>query len=205
MDNFLDAFNTANTYKVSEATAAEKAAQLASKATTNIDQQKYQKCITILQKYANGQVPEWDQNDIDTLLKTLNDAGFSDKALQKINPILNSAKKQLNASQSQSNNAQQSQQLQNSAVQNSDTASQESTQNNSQQQTILQKDAGPVNSAPQQAEQKPKGNAANVNRYKKYLKTMLKDANPEDLIAAIEEIAASKKMNQNTSQPLKVG
>ena len=86
-DTFLNAFN--------EATAKEKAAQKAQGATANINQQSYEKCINILQKYANGQVPEWDPKDIDTLLKLLNDAGFSDKALQKINPILNNAKKQL--------------------------------------------------------------------------------------------------------------
>ena len=84
---FLNAFN--------EATAKEKAAQKAQGATANINQQSYEKCINILQKYANGQVPEWDPKDLDTLLKLLNDAGFSDKALQKINPILNNAKKQL--------------------------------------------------------------------------------------------------------------
>lgn len=86
-DTFLNAFN--------EATAKEKAAQKAQSATANINQQSYEKCINILQKYANGQVPEWDPKDLDTLLKLLNDAGFSDKALQKINPILNNAKKQL--------------------------------------------------------------------------------------------------------------
>lgn len=86
-DMFLNAFN--------EATAKEKAAQKAQGATANINQQSYEKCINILQKYANGQVPEWDPKDLDTLLKLLNDAGFSDKALQKINPILNNAKKQL--------------------------------------------------------------------------------------------------------------
>ena len=86
-DIFLNAFN--------EATAKEKAAQKAQGATANINQQSYEKCINILQKYANGQVPEWDPKDLDTLLKLLNDAGFSDKALQKINPILNNAKKQL--------------------------------------------------------------------------------------------------------------
>ena len=86
-DIFLNAFN--------EATAKEKAAQKAQGATANINQQSYKKCINILQKYANGQVPEWDPKDIDELLKRLNDAGFSDKALQKINPILNNAKKQL--------------------------------------------------------------------------------------------------------------
>lgn len=86
-DTFLNAFN--------EATAKEKAAQKAQGATANINQQSYEKCINILQKYANGQVPEWDPKDLDTLLKLLNDAGFSDKALQKINPILNNAKKQL--------------------------------------------------------------------------------------------------------------
>lgn len=86
-DIFLNAFN--------EATAKEKAAQKAQGATANINQQSYEKCINILQKYANGQVPEWDPKDIDELLKLLNDAGFSDKALQKINPILNNAKKQL--------------------------------------------------------------------------------------------------------------
>ena len=86
-DIFLNAFN--------EATAKEKAAQKAQDATANINQQSYEKCINILQKYANGQVPEWDPKDLDTLLKLLNDAGFSDKALQKINPILNNAKKQL--------------------------------------------------------------------------------------------------------------
>lgn len=203
MDNFLDAFSTANAYKdiykIVEATAAEKAAQTASKATANIDQQKYQKCIAILQKYANGQVPEWNQNDIDVLLKTLNDAGFSDKALQKINPMLNSAKKQLNASQSQNNGAQQNQQ-----PQSSNTASQEPAQNNTNNAQQSQQNAEQVNSEPQQTEQKPKGNAANVNKYKGYLRTMLKDANPEDLIAAIEEIAAAKKMSQGTSQPSKV-
>lgn len=86
-DIFLNAFN--------EATAKEKAAQKAQGATANINQQSYEKCINILQKYANGQVPEWDPKDLDTLLNLLNDAGFSDKALQKINPILNNAKKQL--------------------------------------------------------------------------------------------------------------
>lgn len=86
-DIFLNAFN--------EATAKEKAAQKAQSATANINQQSYEKCINILQKYANGQVPEWDPKDLDTLLKLLNDSGFSDKALQKINPILNNAKKQL--------------------------------------------------------------------------------------------------------------
>lgn len=86
-DIFLNAFN--------EATAKEKAAQKAQSATANINQQSYEKCINILQKYANGQVPEWVPKDLDTLLKLLNDAGFSDKALQKINPILNNAKKQL--------------------------------------------------------------------------------------------------------------
>lgn len=86
-DTFLNAFN--------EATAQEKAAQKAQGATANINQQSYEQCINILQKYANGQVPEWDPKDLDTLLKLLNDAGFSDKALQKINPILNNAKKQL--------------------------------------------------------------------------------------------------------------
>ena len=86
-DTFLNAFN--------EATAQEKAAQKAQGATANINQQSYEKCINILQKYANGQVPEWNPKDLDTLLKLLNDAGFSDKALQKINPILNNAKKQL--------------------------------------------------------------------------------------------------------------
>lgn len=91
-DTFLNAFN--------EATAQEKAAQKAQGATANINQQSYEQCINILQKYANGQVPEWNQEDIDTLLKSLNDAGFSDKALQKINPILNNAKKQLQTSQS---------------------------------------------------------------------------------------------------------
>lgn len=91
-DTFLNAFN--------EATAQEKAAQKAQGATANINQQSYEQCINILQKYANGQVPEWNQKDINTLLKLLNDAGFSDKALQKINPILNNAKKQLQTSQS---------------------------------------------------------------------------------------------------------
>lgn len=86
-DTFLNAFN--------EATAQEKAAQKAQGATANINQQSYEQCINILQKYANGQVPEWDLKDLDTLLSLLNDAGFSDKALQKINPILNNAKKQL--------------------------------------------------------------------------------------------------------------
>lgn len=86
-DTFLNAFN--------EATAQEKAAQKAQGATANINQQSYEQCINILQKYANGQVPEWDPKDLDTLLELLNDAGFSDKALQKINPILNNAKKQL--------------------------------------------------------------------------------------------------------------
>lgn len=201
MDNFLNAFNTANTYKMPEATAAEKAAQLASKATANIDQQKYQKCIAILQKYANGQVPEWNQNDIDTLLKILNDAGFSDKALQKINPMLNSAKKQLNASQSQNNEAQQNQQqAQQNTTQNNTTMQNNTNDNQQSQQFASQADAKQMNSTPQQTEQKSKGNAANVNKYKGYLKTMLKDANPEDLIAAIEEIAAFKK----SSQPSKV-
>lgn len=91
-DTFLNAFN--------EATAQEKAAQKAQGATANINQQSYEKCINILQKYANGQVPEWNPKDLDTLLKLLNDAGFSDKALQKINPILNNAKKQLQSPQS---------------------------------------------------------------------------------------------------------
>lgn len=86
-DTFLNAFN--------EATAQEKAAQKAQGATANINQQSYEQCINILQKYANGQVTEWDIKDLDTLLSLLNDAGFSDKALQKINPILNNAKKQL--------------------------------------------------------------------------------------------------------------
>ena len=86
-DTFLNAFN--------EATAQEKAEQKAQGATANINQQSYEQCINILQKYANGQVPEWDLNDLNTLLELLNDAGFSDKALQKINPILNNAKKQL--------------------------------------------------------------------------------------------------------------
>lgn len=90
-DTFLNAFN--------EATAQEKAAQKAQGATANINQQSYEQCINILQKYANGQVPEWDPNDLDTLLELLNDAGFSDKALQKINPILNNAKKQIQAQQ----------------------------------------------------------------------------------------------------------
>lgn len=92
-DTFLNAFN--------EATAQEKAAQKAQGATANINQQSYEQCINILQKYANGQVPEWDPNDLDTLLKLLNDAGFSDKALQKINPILNNAKKQIQAQQAE--------------------------------------------------------------------------------------------------------
>jgi hypothetical protein len=91
-DTFLNAFN--------EATAQEKAAQKAQGVTANINQQSYEQCINILQKYANGQVPEWDPKDLDTLLELLNDAGFSDKALQKINPILNNAKKQLQTSQS---------------------------------------------------------------------------------------------------------
>lgn len=91
-DTFLNAFN--------EATAQEKAAQKAQGATANINQQSYEKCINILQKYANGQVPEWNPKDLDTLLKLLNDAGFSDKALQKINPILNNAKKQVQSPQS---------------------------------------------------------------------------------------------------------
>lgn len=86
-DIFLNAFK--------EATAQEKAAQKAQGATANINQQSYEQCINILQKYANGQVPEWDLDDLNTLLELLNDAGFSDKALQKINPILNNAKKQL--------------------------------------------------------------------------------------------------------------
>ena len=84
-----------------EATAQEKAAQKAQGATANINQQSYEQCINILQKYANGQVPEWDLNDLNTLLELLNDAGFSDKALQKINPILNNAKKQIQAQQAE--------------------------------------------------------------------------------------------------------
>lgn len=92
-DIFLNAFK--------EATAQEKAAQKAQGATANINQQSYEQCINILQKYANGQVPEWDLNDLNTLLELLNDAGFSDKALQKINPILNNAKKQIQAQQAE--------------------------------------------------------------------------------------------------------
>ena len=92
-DTFLNAFK--------EATAQEKAAQKAQGATANINQQSYEQCINILQKYANGQVPEWDPNDLNTLLELLNNAGFSDKALQKINPILNNAKKQIQAQQAE--------------------------------------------------------------------------------------------------------
>lgn len=127
-DTFLNAFN--------EATAKEKAAQKAQGATANINQQSYEKCINILQKYANGQVPEWDPNDLDTLLKLLNDAGFSDKALQKVNPILNTAKKQLQAQQPEQKKP--------------EDAKAENPQN----------EAAPTTEQPAQPEQK--GNAANI-------------------------------------------
>ena len=133
-DTFLNAFN--------EATAKEKAAQKAQGATANINQQSYEKCINILQKYANGQVPEWDPKDIDELLKRLNDAGFSDKALQKINPILNNAKKQL--------------QQQPAEQKKPEDAKTENPQN------AAKETATDTNNPQQQTEQK--GNAANIQQ-----------------------------------------
>lgn len=199
MDNFLNALSTANAYKdmynLVEATAAEKAAKVASKATANIDQQKYQKCIAILQKYANGQVPEWNQNDIDALLKTLNDAGFSDKALQKINPMLNSAKKQLSSSQSQNNGAQQNQQQQAQDT----TATQETAQNGNtanKQQSVLQKGAEQVNSTLQQKEtpqennaaENTKGNYKNLDRATQdQIMKFVQRFEPQDLIDGINK------------------
>lgn len=202
MDNFLNALSTANAYKdmynLVEATAAEKAAQVASKATANIDQQKYQKCIAILQKYANGQVPEWNQNDIDVLLKTLNDAGFSDKALQKINPMLNSAKKQLNASQSQNNGAQQNQQQAQDTNATQNTTAQETAQNNTanKQQSVLQKGAEQVNSTLQQKETPQETNAAENTKgdfrkldraTQEQIAKFVKRFEPQDLIDGINK------------------
>lgn len=132
-DTFLNAFN--------EATAQEKAAQKAQGATANINQQSYEQCINILQKYANGQVPEWDPNDLDTLLKLLNDAGFSDKALQKINPILNNAKKQIQSQQKKPEDAK---------------------AENPQGDNAANGGTAPTTEQPKQPEQK--GNAANIGQ-----------------------------------------
>ena len=134
-DIFLNAFK--------EATAQEKAAQKAQGATANINQQSYEQCINILQKYANGQVPEWDLNDLNTLLELLNDAGFSDKALQKINPILNNAKKQIQAQQAKQKKP-------------------EDTKTENPQVATNGETATDTNNPHQQTEQK--GNAANIQQ-----------------------------------------
>lgn len=134
-DIFLNAFK--------EATAQEKAAQKAQGATANINQQSYEQCINILQKYANGQVPEWDPNDLNTLLELLNDAGFSDKALQKINPILNNAKKQIQAQQAEQKKP-------------------EDTKTENPQAATNGETATDTNNPHQQTEQK--GNAANIQQ-----------------------------------------
>ena len=168
-DMFLNAFN--------EATAKEKAAQKAQGATANINQQSYEKCINILQKYANGQVPEWDPKDIDELLKRLNDAGFSDKALQKINPILNNAKKQL---QQQPVEQKKSEDVKTGSPQSGNTVTAGETATdakNPQQQT------------------EPKGNAANVpegnrNAIKVKLQGIAKELgqSEDDIIAYIKTL-----------------
>ena len=161
---FLNAFN--------EATAKEKAAQKAQDATANINQQSYEKCINILQKYANGQVPEWDPKDLDTLLKLLNDAGFSDKALQKINPILNNAKKQL--------------QQQPAEQKKPEDAKTENPQDASK---------GETNTTEKPAQPEQKGNAANVpegnrNAIKVKLQGIAKELNQseDDIIAYIKTL-----------------
>ena len=165
-DTFLNAFN--------EATAKEKAAQKAQGATANINQQSYEKCINILQKYANGQVPEWDPKDLDTLLKLLNDAGFSDKALQKINPILNNAKKQL--------------QQQPAEQKKPEDAKTENPQD-------VAKDETATDAKNPQQQTEPKGNAANVpegnrNAIKVKLQGIAKELNQseDDIIAYIKTL-----------------
>ena len=168
-DTFLNAFN--------EATAQEKAAQKAQGATANINQQSYEQCINILQKYANGQVPEWDLNDLNTLLELLNDAGFSDKALQKINPILNNAKKQL---QQQPDEQKKPEDVKTGSPQSGNTVAAGET------------DTG-TNDPQQQTEQK--GNAANVpegnrNAIKVKLQGIAKELgqSEDDIIAYIKTL-----------------
>lgn len=165
-DIFLNAFN--------EATAQEKAAQKAQGATANINQQSYEQCINILQKYANGQVPEWDLNDLNTLLELLNDAGFSDKALQKINPILNNAKKQIQAQQAEQKKP-------------------EDTKTENPQVAANGETAADAKSPQQQTEQK--GNAANVpegnrNAIKVKLQGIAKELgqSEDDIIAYIKTL-----------------
>ena len=165
-DIFLNAFK--------EATAQEKAAQKAQGATANINQQSYEQCINILQKYANGQVPEWDPNDLNTLLELLNDAGFSDKALQKINPILNNAKKQIQAQQAEQKKP-------------------EDTKTENPQVATNGETATDTNNPHQQTEQK--GNAANVpegnrNAIKVKLQGIAKELgqSEDDIIAYIKTL-----------------
>ena len=165
-DIFLNAFK--------EATAQEKAAQKAQGATANINQQSYEQCINILQKYANGQVPEWDLNDLNTLLELLNDAGFSDKALQKINPILNNAKKQIQAQQAEQKKP-------------------EDTKTENPQVATNGETATDTNNPHQQTEQK--GNAANVpegnrNAIKVKLQGIAKELgqSEDDIIAYIKTL-----------------
>ena len=165
-DIFLNAFK--------EATAQEKAAQKAQGATANINQQSYEQCINILQKYANGQVPEWDLNDLNTLLELLNDAGFSDKALQKINPILNNAKKQIQAQQAEQKKP-------------------EDTKTENPQVAANGETATDTNNPHQQTEQK--GNAANVpegnrNAIKVKLQGIAKELgqSEDDIIAYIKTL-----------------
>lgn len=165
-DIFLNAFK--------EATAQEKAAQKAQGATANINQQSYEQCINILQKYANGQVPEWDPNDLNTLLELLNDAGFSDKALQKINPILNNAKKQIQTQQAEQKKP-------------------EDTKTENPQVATNGETATDAKSPQQQTEQK--GNAANVpegnrNAIKVKLQGIAKELgqSEDDIIAYIKTL-----------------